>query len=97
MKNDQILQYSSNAALDRRLNIWHLAIYNALVELCKQSGQQQRFSVSRRKVMRLARIRGAVTYHKYIGELQNLGYIKYTPSYHPKKASTIELLSNAPS
>ncbi|SEJ69429.1 hypothetical protein SAMN04487995_5983 [Dyadobacter koreensis] len=93
MKKDQILHLIRRACQDQRLNVWHLATYHALIELYAQSETAGDFYISRKKVMRLARISGLITYHKYIGELQTLGYIVYTPSYHPKMGSRIQLLS----
>lgn len=42
--------------------------------------------------MKDSRIRSKATYHKALGELQKYGYFKYAPSYHPQKASEIEIL-----
>lgn len=93
MNKEHILLALSNAARDERLNAWHLAIYHALIYMFTQSKRDGPFSISRKKVMKLARIRAAPTYHKYIIELQKMGYILYIPSYHPKKGSTVVLLS----
>jgi hypothetical protein len=89
MKQQQILLGLTAALHDERLNAWHLAIYFALVELFKQGSSDGPFSISRRKVMKLARMKAAPTYHKYIDELQKMGYIQYTPSFHPTKGSVI--------
>lgn len=48
--------------------------------------------ISRRQLMKLSRIQSNVTYHKCIRQLQEYGYIKYTPSYHPLRGSCVELL-----
>jgi hypothetical protein len=42
-----------------------------------------------------SRIRSKATYHKALKDLQLFGYIKYSPSYHPRKASEVEMLSDA--
>lgn len=41
--------------------------------------------------MKYAHTTALSTYHKYLKELQELGYVKYTPSYHPHVHSTVEL------
>ena len=92
MKQHQILIGLTAALNDERLNAWHLTIFFALVELFKQSKRDGPFSISRKKVMELSRIKAAPTYHKYISELQHLGYIRYHPSYHPKKGSSIRIM-----
>ena len=92
MNKELILSALSKAACDERLNAWHLAIFHALVELGLRSGCLEGFCTSRKKVMKLARIKAAPTYHKYISELIAMGYIQYMPSYHPKKGSLVKLL-----
>ena len=42
--------------------------------------------------MNLSRIRSTATYHKTMGELKNLGYVRYRPSYHPTEGSKVSLL-----
>lgn len=92
MKQQHILFGLTVALNDERLNAWHLTIYFALVELFKQNKRNGPFPISRKKVMELSRVKAAPTYHKYISELQNLGYIHYHPSYHPKKGSSVRLV-----
>ncbi|MDR6513775.1 hypothetical protein J2780_000339 [Chryseobacterium camelliae] len=43
--------------------------------------------------MTFSNIRTLPTYHKYFKELQEFGYINYSPSYHPGYRSTIEILN----
>ncbi|NOT74941.1 MAG: hypothetical protein HOP08_08425 [Cyclobacteriaceae bacterium] len=42
--------------------------------------------------MRDSHIRSKATYHKAIKELQRLGYLRYSPSYHPRKGSQITMI-----
>ncbi len=42
--------------------------------------------------MQMSHIDTALTNHKYFKQLQEFGYIKYIPSYHPGYKSTIELI-----
>lgn len=41
--------------------------------------------------MEASRIRSRATYHKVIRELQEFGYLKYFPSYHPVEGSKVEI------
>lgn len=77
---------------DVRLNVWHLALLFALVQLAYLQKERSLVRVSRSKIMKLSHIQTLPTYHKYFKELQDMGYIKYTPSYHPGYRSTIEFL-----
>jgi hypothetical protein len=93
MKTDMLLHALSEASKDERLNNWHLAIYQALIIMFAKNRSEGAFSISRSKVMKLSRIKAAATYHKYIQELEGMGYIQYTPSYHPKNGSTVKLIT----
>ena len=66
---------------DKRLTIRHLGMYLAFVHLWKQNGRKNPITISRRKVMQLARIKGLPTYHKCVRELVEFGYIEYRPTY----------------
>jgi hypothetical protein len=88
---DQIMNYLSIYMDDSRLNVWHLAILVAILNLGYRQGQGQRIKVSRRKIMTLSHINTIPTYHKYFKQLQDLGYIKYSASYHPDYRSEVEL------
>ena len=81
---------------DENLNVWHLSLLTAILMLGYRQGEQLSIRVSRSKIMSLAHIHTLPTYHKYKRELQLLGYIKYSPSYHPGYRSRIELLFHNP-
>ena len=76
---------------DPRLNVWHLSILMAILGLGYRQGQRRRIRVSRSKIMELSHVNTIPTYHKYFKQLQDLGYIKYSPSYHPGYKSVVKL------
>lgn len=78
---------------DERLNVWHLALLFALVQLAYEQSTDKVIRVSRSRLMELSHIQTFPTYHKYFKELQEMGYIKYIPSYHPGYRSTVEFLT----
>jgi hypothetical protein len=78
--------------IDQRVRIWHVATYLALVLLWEKNRQSSPFQVTRRIIMQMSRTKSKATYHKYLKELEVLGYIKYLPSYHPKEGSKIWLV-----
>ena len=77
--------------VDKRLNVWHLALLNAIVQLSYKQSENYVIRVSRSKLMEMSHIGTAPTYHKYFKELQQLGYIQYFPSYHPGYKSVVKL------
>ncbi len=78
---------------DNRLKPVHLSLSLAIFDTWIKSNFEQPFRVSRSELMRASRIRSYATYHKALKELQQSGYLTYTPSYHPIKASTVHLLN----
>lgn len=77
---------------DARITAWHLSLYMAIYFLWQSAGMKKSINVSRRKLMKLSRIQSNITYHKCVSQLQDYGYIRYTPSYHPHLGSRVELL-----
>lgn len=86
------LQFLDHACSDDRLNVWHISLLVAITRLAYRQNEGRIVRVSRSKLMKMSHIGTAPTYHKYFKQLQNFGYIKYVPSYHPGYRSTIELL-----
>ena len=74
---------------DERINVWHISIYTAILQLWYGRDFTNPVSITRRKVMELAHIGSIATYHKCIKELEQYGYIKYEPSYHPLLGSQV--------
>ena len=74
---------------DERINVWHLALFISLVCLWEIGGCANPFPITRREVMKLSHIGSLPTYHKYMKELVEFGYIQYKPSYHPVLGSLV--------
>ncbi|RWW91739.1 hypothetical protein [Flavobacterium cerinum] len=64
----------------------------AILQLGYRHGHKSVIKVSRSKIMALSHVSTLPTYHKYFKELQDFGYIKYTPFYHPGYKSEVVLL-----
>jgi len=80
-------------AKDERITVWHMAIMFGILQLSKVDQTFNPIFISRKKVMELSHISSIVTYHKCIKELQEYGYIRYRPSYHPGIRSKIEIIN----
>jgi hypothetical protein len=92
MDLNELLDYLAVFENDSRLNVWHFALLSAILYLGYRQGQKRTINVSRGKIMALAHIHTLPTYHKYFKQLQEMGYVRYTPSYHPGYRSKVELL-----
>ncbi|WP_336702987.1 hypothetical protein [Chryseobacterium indologenes] len=96
-KNNNIhwLEFFILITEDKRLNVWHLALIVAIIKLAYIQNEERVIHVSRSKLMYHPHIQTFPTYHKYFKELQDFGYIKYIPSYHPGYRSILEWLDIA--
>ncbi|SEJ13955.1 hypothetical protein SAMN04488018_11378 [Myroides marinus] len=90
--SNKLLRYIVELKNDAKLNVWHFALLLGIIQFAFLQKQGKLIRISRHKLMKYAHITTLPTYHKYLKELQELGYIKYTPSYHPDMRSTVELL-----
>lgn len=88
----QLSDFIKQVASDKRLKPTHVSLYVALCHVWIMNRFQECYNVSRKQLMSLSRIRSTSTYHKAISELVTMGYIRYSPSYHPKKGSNVTLL-----
>lgn len=88
----QLTAYLHKVVSDRRLKPVHLSLTLAICDTWIKSNFEQPFRVSRSELMLSSRIRSNATYHKALKELLQSGYLKYTPSYHPVKASSVYLI-----
>jgi hypothetical protein len=86
------LMYLDIICQDPRLTVWHMSLITAILRLANHQNERNPIHVSRSKLMKMSCIKTAPTYHKYFKELQIYGYIKYTPSYHPRYKSTVEII-----
>lgn len=76
-------------SMDGRLNTTHISLFSALFVQWQRGGFKSPFSVTRKTLMAFSRIAFIATYHKCIKELDDYGYIRYQPSYHPKLGSQV--------
>ena len=88
-KSQQVISFIHQLASDIRLKPTHISLCLALCHAWMRSNFQNIFQVSRSKLMAASRIQSRATYHKVMKDLQAFGYLKYTPSYHPVKGSSV--------
>ena len=88
----QISTFFESIKEDNRITTSHISVYMALIECWKQNNFQSPIPINRSVIMQTAKISGIATYHKCIKGLDEFGYIKYIPSYHPAVTSVVYLL-----
>ena len=74
---------------DPRISIRHIGIYAVLLQYWQEHHFQNPICVFRYELMPLAKISGKTTYHKIIKDLNDFGYIQYTPSRKRNQGSKI--------
>ena len=74
---------------DVRLNATHVSLFTGLFVHWQRNGYANPFSITRKAIMTFSKIASIATYHKCIKELDEYGYIRYQPSYHPKLGSQV--------
>jgi len=92
-KPQKLITFIQRLACDIRLKPTHLSLSLALCHAWVTGDFQNIFQVSRSKLMAASRIQSRATYHKIMKDLQAFGYLKYIPSYHPTRASSVALLT----
>ena len=74
---------------DERLMATHVSLFTALFIQWQRNSFVSPFPITRRELMMHSKIASAATYHKCIRQLDNYGYIRYRPDYHPRKGSLV--------
>ncbi len=92
--NDILATFFHAAKNDLRLSATHVSLYFVLYRYWCINNNQNPISITRRGVMKLAKIKSIATYTKCIYQLNNFGYITYVPSYNPAKGSEVYLNSD---
>lgn len=81
--NEHWINLIEKFSSDERLTTIHTALLTAIMYLGLAQRKKKKILVSRSRLMRYSHVKTIPTYHKYFKELQEFGYFKYTPSYHP--------------
>jgi len=74
---------------DQRLLATHVSLFTGLFIQWQRNSFISPFTVTRRELMVCSKIASIATYHKCIRQLDEFGYIRYQPSYHPGKGSLV--------
>jgi hypothetical protein len=86
---DHFKIFLSKASNDTRLGKSHYILFMAIFQLWKNQNCINPFDICRKDLMALAKIESIATYHRCISQLHAFGYLRYEPSFYPKKSSRI--------
>ena len=77
---------------DNRLHSTHVSLYLCLLIMWEQNSFSNPLLVTRKELMKISKIGSNATYHKCIRQLEEFGYIKYTPRYNSFIGSSVYIL-----
>ncbi|MFT3948143.1 MAG: hypothetical protein QM763_14330 [Agriterribacter sp.] len=78
---------------DPRIGPSHISLFMSILYCSKIRDHQTPLSVYSKELMRQAKISGMATYHKCMRDLNEMGYIRYIPSYNPVLGSQVYILN----
>jgi len=78
---------------DPRIGANHISLYATLIQFGYTQNCYMPVTGYRKEFMAKAKILGRATYHKYMNDLNEFGYINYVPSYNHRKKSKIFLIN----
>jgi len=84
-------EVSQQLSQDNRLTSSHVSLYLALLIVWEQNSFANSFNITRKKLMCISKIASFTTYHKCIKQLEEYGYIKYSPNFNPVTGSKVFL------
>lgn len=76
---------------DNRLSPFHISVYYALFFEWNENRFRNPFPIFRADIMNASKIGSVNTYTKCLKELDQFGYIQYSPSFNPNKGSRVNL------
>ncbi len=88
-KNKKVLTILETISSDINISITDTALLHALINYYMRAKHADCFQVTRSGLMKISKISSTRTYHKCIKNLIQLGFINYTPSYHPTNGSKV--------
>ncbi|HEX5552581.1 MAG TPA: hypothetical protein VFX43_04970 [Chitinophagaceae bacterium] len=91
---DSLSYFLSAIEDDVRVTIRHIGIYAALLQYWKQWDYPYPIRAFSYEIMRVAKISSSASYHKYIRDLDDYGYIRYLPSFKRNRGSSIYIVSS---
>lgn len=85
-----------NAALelfnkDHRIKQGHITLYLAFFQKWNREYFKKTITINRESIMEKAKFKSKTTYHNYIRDLNDWGYLKYFPSYDPARGSKVQM------
>ena len=85
---NEVLEYFYT---DSRIKQGHIALYMAFFHKWNREFFKPMITVNREFIMERAKFRSKTTYHIYLKDSNDWGYLQYFPSFHPARGSRIKM------
>lgn len=76
---------------DIRIKQGHITLYLAFFQKWNLEFFKKTITINREWIMEKAKFKSKTTYHNYIKDLNDWGYLRYYPSYHPARGSKVQM------
>lgn len=86
-----LTMFYKTIADDARIGVTHISLYMAILQQWNINGGTNPVTIIRTDIMKAAKINARFTYNKCINNLQEFGYIIYSPASNPFSSSTVYL------
>ena len=76
---------------DDRVKQGHITLYLAFFQKWNREYFKKTLTINRTAIMKRAKFKSKTTYHNYLKDLNDWGYLVYFPSFHPARGSRVRL------
>jgi len=76
---------------DERIKQGHITLYLAFFQKWNREFFRKMITVNRTSIVEKAKFKSKTTYHNYLRDLNDWGYLNYFPSFHPARGSKIRM------
>jgi len=78
-------------SMDDRIKQGHITLYLAFFQKWNRKVFKKIITINRERIMERAKFKSKTTYHSYIKDLNDWGYLRYFPSFNPAKGSKVQM------
>jgi len=76
---------------DDRIKQGHITLYLAFFQKWNREFYKKTLTINRQFIMERAKFKSKTTYHNYLKDLNDWGYLNYFPSFHPARGSKVSM------
>jgi hypothetical protein len=76
---------------DEKIKQGHITLYLAFFQKWNREFFKKTLTINREYIMEKAKFKSKTTYHNYLRDLNDWGYLNYFPSFHPARGSKVNM------